>query len=116
MQTSLWAVLNWYHKLKDRSFKLIFETGELAPEQVLAIDHLFQKAVFVLVGENPIEFDEEQIKEAIKDNPKDWKKSQSQRLREVFYRLWEKEWDGEFKGYYQKMMEKVIKFYLDKID
>jgi hypothetical protein len=41
--------------MKDRSYKITFESGELLPEQLLVLDQLFQKAVFLLIGENPVD-------------------------------------------------------------
>lgn len=118
MQISLWGELRGYTKLKDRSFKLTIETPELNAEQVLGIDYLFQKAVYVIIGLNPIEFDREQIAQAIETDPKEWKLTKSQRLRNTLYRYreaFEKKNYPSFLDYYDMAMEGIIKKLQDKL-
>lgn len=121
MQFIFWGVVKKYSKLVDKSFNIVLETTELKPEQLLALDELYQQAVYVIIGENPIKFDEiniDELKEVISKNPKEWKKSQSERLRDVLYvyrQQFEKKHNGNFQDYYETTMEKYIKFYQDKL-
>lgn len=117
MIVTLWAVIEWYKQLKDRSFKITLETWELAGTDLLGLHELYNKPIHITFGENPVKYEdiEDKLPEALEKQPK--QKSASQRLRYVLYVLRKQTGkEGKFDDYYEKMMDKIIEFYKDKLD
>lgn len=115
MHVTLWCIINSYTQLKDRWFKIVLETGELWPEQVLWLHQIYNKNAWATIGENPVNFEEikDQLPKALEQTPKT--KSQSQRLRSVLYLLWKQQWE-DWDKFYEKKMEEIIEFYKSKLD
>lgn len=105
--------------LKDRTIKLTLETLELGPEKsgkLLTSQNI--SGFFAFKAE---EYSDRQIEEFDElqhtiDIPKN--KRPSKRMRDVLFRLWQQENEGyeDFNLYYIFKMEKVIKFYKDKLE
>jgi hypothetical protein len=106
-----------FRSLKDRSYKLLFETSELSPEKLSRLGMSLQKAGYLAFKADPFKTDELQTIDSLEADYDDGQKKPSQRLRAVFYRLWEQEPEGykDFNLYYEFQMEKIIKHFKSKL-
>jgi len=122
MQTTIWWQLVSFQKMKDRSYKITFESGELLPEQLLVLDQLFQKAVFLLIGENPVDKLPDDLPQAIEQwaEKENKKKSLSKRQRDVIYVYWNEKADKKkyptSNDFYEHAMENNIQKRKDLLD
>ncbi len=107
-----------FRSLKDRSYKLIFETSELSPEKLANLGQSMQKEGYLAFKADPFKTEELQTINSLESDFEISEKSPSKRLKAVFYRLWEKEPEGykDFQLYYNFKMEKVINHYKEKLD
>jgi len=107
------AELITYGKLRDKGFKITFETGELSPEQVANIHYGSTKAGWLAFSPDPFATHELDELENTKVEFSDVGKPPSQRLRAVLYRLWEKNKEGykTFNDFYISKMELIIEHY-----
>ena len=112
------AQLESFRSLKDRTLKLVFETGEITPEQAAGINEALQKFGYVAFKDNPFRQQEKELLQNLESDYDDGKKSDSQRLRAVLYRLWEKNPEGyeDFNLYKKFKMEKIINHYKKLLD
>ena len=99
-----------YGKLKDRGFKLVFETGELSPEQVANIHYGSSKVGWLAFAPDPFATAQLEEIEKVKVEFNDTGKPPSQRLRAVLFRLYEQKPEGykTFNDYYTSKMEMLI--------
>ena len=111
------AILESYRSLKDRSVKLIFETGELSPSQIGDIAANLQHAGFLAFNGQPFKENEKELIESLKADYEDTGKTPGQTLRAVLYRRWEIEkTNGEmFSDFYKREMEKMIIHHKNKL-
>lgn len=101
--------------LKDQSLKITLESQELQPEEMAALFELRNKYVYTALDEAPINPDDLDIKEPMKEFKTD--KTPSQRLRAVLYRYWEQNKPTEdFDSYYKRKMEEIINYIKDKLN
>lgn len=111
------AIFESFRSLKDKTYKLTFETSELTPEQLQKFGlHLMQFG-FLAFQEKP---QEQEFIDALKESKVDFDdtgKTKGQRLRAVLYRNWEIENKGYevFDDYYNFMMERIITHYKQKL-
>jgi hypothetical protein len=112
------AILESFRSLKDRTFKVVFETSELTPEQLSGLAQWITKFGYIAFKETPFKDKDKEILEQLEPDYNDTGKSPSQRLRGVLYRVWEKESEGfsTFTLYYEHNMEKIISHYKAKLD
>ena len=112
------AIFESWRSLKDKSYKLTFESFELTPEQVVGLNSSLGKAGYLAIKEDPFKQSEKDMINNLEADFEDKKKSQGQRLRGVLYRLWEQTPEGyeDFVKYYDFKMEKMINHYKDKLD
>ena len=112
------AILESWRSLKDRTYKIMFETNELTPEQAAGLNEGLGKAGFVAFKDNPFKEREKELLESLESDYDDGKKSDSQRLRGVLYRLWEKQPEGyeDFNLYKKFKMSKIINHYKKLLD
>ena len=120
-QFSLGCVISTFQKLKDRSYKIVIETWELQSEQLLILDHLYNKSVYAVFWINPIQEMPDDLSTALEQGTKKQskKKSNSKRLREAMRlerEMHHKKEYPDFTEYYDTKMEQIIKHYLDKLD
>jgi hypothetical protein len=111
------AELVTYGKMKDKGFKITFETGELSPEQVANIHYGSTKVGWLVYSPDPFATAELDELENTKVEFSDIGKPPSQRLRAVFYRLWEQKNEGYkiFNDYYIAKMEGLIEHFKNKL-
>ncbi len=107
-----------FQSLKDRTLKLIFETGEPTPEQMAGVMYSLQKAGFIAFNPDPFKEKEKEFLKDLKSDYDDTGKSKAQRLRAVLYRCWEQKSEGYevFDDYYNHYLEKIIIHYKNKLD
>lgn len=104
------AELVTYGKMKDKGFKITFETGELSPEQVANIHYGSMKVGWLAFAPDPFATAELEEIDNTKVEFEDTGKPPSQRMRAVLYRLWEVNGEGykTFNDYYMSKMEQII--------
>lgn len=111
------AILESYRSLKDRSVKIIFETGELSPSQIGDIAANLQHAGFLAFNGQPFKENEKELIESLKADYEDTGKTSAQRFRGVLFRCWEHDKEGyeTFVDYYNANMEKLIVHFKKKL-
>jgi len=107
------TILESLRSLKDKTWKVTFETNELTPQQIGAMSELQSEFCYLAIKKEPFKSKELDDLNQIRADFDDQQKSQSQRLRAVFYRLWEQSDEGyeDFELYYRFKMDKVINHY-----
>lgn len=112
------AILESFRSLKDKSFKVTFDTQELTPEQLAGIAVNIDKFGYLAFKETPFKDKEREIIEQLEPDYNDTGKTPSQRLRAVLYRCWEQNSESyaDFNLYYQFHLEKIITHYKNKLD
>ena len=112
------AILESYRSLKDKTMKIVFETNELTPQQLIEIVNNSQKFGFLAFKEDEFKNEEKLLLEGLKSDYEDKGKSQSTRLRNVLYVNWQQDnLDyGIFNDYYNHHLEKLITHYKNKLD
>ena len=106
-----------FQSLKDRTLKLIFETGEPTPEQMAGVMYSLQKAGFIAFNPDPFKEKEKEFLKDLKSDFDDTGKTKAQRLRAVLYVNWEQSSDGYevFDDYYNHHMERMITHWKNKL-
>lgn len=112
------AILESVRSLKDRTWKIGFETNELTPEQSACINENLRQFGFLAFKRDKFKTDEIKILTDLKVDFEIEKKTSGQRLRAVLYRFWEQKNEGykEFSKYYEWQMEKIIEHYKGKLN
>jgi hypothetical protein len=112
------GILESFRSLKDKSYKIIFDSQELTPEQVAGLSQTLGNFGYLAFKETPFKDKEKEVIEQLEPDYNDTGKSPSQRLRGVLYRVWEKDPEGyqDFNRYYDFQMEKIIKHFKTKLD
>ena len=112
------AILQSFASLKDRTMKLVFESNEMTPEQLVALSTMTQSFGFLAFKKDNFKEKEKEILSGLKSDFEDKGKSKSQRLRGVLYRNWEQQSDNYevFDDYYNHNMEKMIVHFKNKLD
>lgn len=104
--------------LKDKTFKVTFETNELTPEQLMGLGSSLNKFGYIAFKEDPFKQSEKEAIDNLEADYHDNSKSPSQRLRGVLYRLWEQNNKGyqDFNRYYDFIMDMTIRHYKSKLE
>lgn len=104
------AILESFRSLKDRSFKLVFDSNELTPDQLSGISQGLQQFGYLAFKIEPFTQREKEAIEELESSYEDQRKTHSQRLRAVLFRCWENENEGykDFESYYKYRMELLI--------
>lgn len=112
------AQLESYRSLKDRSVKVTFETGELAPSQAGDIQANILKAGFLAFNADPFTEKQKELLSSMEVEYTDTSKTPSQRLRGVLWHLFNKAPEGykTFPAYYENKMEELINHFKSKLD
>lgn len=112
------GILESFRSLKDKTFKIVFETNELTPEQLTGIGMNINKFGYLAFKETPFKDKEREVLEQLTPDYNDTGKSPSQRLRGVLYRVWELDKEGyeDYNRYYDFHMEKIITHFKTKLD
>ena len=112
------AILESHRSLKDKSLKLVFETSEVTPEQLVGIAQNTQKFGYLAFKEDTFKQDEQDVLDGLKSEYEDKGKSPSQRLRNVLY-IYYKQSDKGFKtftDFYNNEMETILYYFKNKLD
>jgi len=111
------AILDTYRSLKDRTFKITFESNELNPQEILGLAEMNGSYGYLAFKKEPFNEKERQEIESMETNLEDSMKTPSQRLRAVLYRNYERDQQGfkSFATYYEHSMEKLIDHYKGKL-
>lgn len=114
----LQATLESYRSLKDRSVKVTFETGELAPSQAGDIQANILRAGFLAFNSDPFTEKQKEFLNSLEAEYTDTNKTPSQRLRGVLWHLFNKAPEGykTFPAYYENKMEELINHFKTKLD
>ena len=112
------ASLTSYRTLADRTFRLIFGSNELTPEQSTELHRNLMQFGYLAFKGDPFKKEELEYLDGIEVSYEDTTKTPSKRLRAVLYKLWEKDPTGytDYNLYYQFQMEKIISHYKSKLD
>lgn len=114
------AIFTTYRPKSDNSFSITFNTQEFTPEQLLLINQLRNKAVYLMIKESEIEGVEEELLDNVEADLSDFgaNKSLSQRLRNVMFVEWKQNPMGfaDFKAFYKYKMERAIESVKNKLD
>lgn len=112
------AQLESYRSLKDKTIKVVFETNELTPEQMLGVAGSLQQFGYLAFKNEPFKNNEKDVIENLKADYEDTGKTPSQRLRGVLFVNYEQV-DGGYKtftDYYNAKMETLINHFKNKLD
>ncbi len=111
------AILETYRSLKDKTFKVTFETNELNPQEILGLAEMTGSYGYLAFKKEPFNEKERQQIESLETNLEDNMKTPSQRLRGVLYRVYERDQQGfkSFATFYEHSMEKLIDHYKAKL-
>lgn len=112
------AVFESFRSLKDRSYKLIFETQELTPDQLTGLGTSINFPGYLAFNKDPFKKEQEDVLRNIKVDYDDNSKSKSQRLRAVLFVSWKQNDRGytEFEEFYNFRMEQYITHEKSKLD
>lgn len=112
------SILEGFRSLKDKTFKIVFASNELTPEQAAGLNSVLGDFGYLAFKEDPFKRSEMEMLESLEADFEDKRKTPGQRLRGVFYRLWEQNNEGysDFGRYYEHNMEKVIAHFKKKIN
>jgi len=107
-----------FQSLKDRSLKLIFETGEPTPDQMAGVQYVLQTEGWIAFAPDELKEKEKDLLKSLKSDYDDTGKSKAQRLRGVLYRCWEQKPEGYevSDDHYNHYLEKIITHYKNKLD
>ena len=110
------AVFESFRSLKDRSYKLTFETQELTPEQLTGLGHSLNYPGFLAFNKDVFKKEQTDILKTPVDY-EDTGKSKAQRLRAVLFVYWKQNNQGyeDFELFYSFHMEKIISHFKDKL-
>lgn len=110
--------LESYRSLKDRTIKLVFETGEPTPEQMASIQSSLMRAGYLAFNSNAFTDGQIESLKEVKADYEDSGKSPSQRLRNVLYVWWKEHNQGYevFNDFYIHYIEKFINHVKSKLD
>ena len=109
--------LESFRSLKDKTYRLVFETSELSPDKLSQLGQSLQKAGYLAFKADPFKTEELQTLDGLEADYDDGGKRPSQRLRAVLFRLWEQDSQGykDFNLYYDFKMNEIIKHFKSKL-
>ena len=112
------AILESYRSLKDKSIKVVFETNELTPEQMMGVTAGHQQFGYLAFKKESFKKNELDAIESLKSDFEDKGKTPSQRLRAVLFVNFEQSPEGykTFVDYYNAKMEIIVNHYKGKLD
>ena len=104
------AILESFRSLKDKTYKLVFETSELTPDQLTGIANSMQQFGYMAFKNDPFKKEETDAIDNLKAEYEDTGKTPAQRLRAVIYLNWKENNEGydDPELHYRFKMEKVI--------
>ncbi len=114
----LTGILESYRSLKDKTLKIVFETNEPTPEQLVSLVSNLQKYGYIAFKEDSFTTNEKKVLKDLKAEYNDSGKTPAQRLRSVLHVNWSQSPEGYdvFNDYYIHHMEKMITHWKNKLD
>jgi hypothetical protein len=111
------AILESIRSLKDKTFKVVFETNELTPDDFAGLSTSLQQFGYLAFKTDPFKQQETDMLDKLKSDYEDKGKTKAQRLRGVLYRVWEIDPKGYevFDDFYNHHMEKIISHFKEKL-
>lgn len=112
------AILETVRSLKDRTWKVMFVTNELTPDQSASMNENLSQFGYLAFKRDEFKADEIKILTDLKADFEIEKKTPGQRLRAVLYKNWEQRNEGykDFAKYYEFRMEAIINHFKDKLE
>jgi len=103
---------------KDRTWKLVFGTNELNPEQVSELSKAANNYIFLALKVDEFKSEEIGILSELESGMDDNSKTQSQRIKSVLYLLWKQNNEGfeKFDSFYKHKTEQYIDHLKSKIE
>ena len=114
----LTSILENITSRKDNTWKLVFGTNELSPDQVTEIAKALNKYLFLGIKTDEFKTAETEILDSLESGYDDHQKTQSQRIRAVLFKLYSQNNEGftSFETYYYSKTEKFIEHLKSKIE
>jgi len=111
------AILQSYQSKVDKSFKVVFSTNELSPEQAAALAGSIMQFGYLAFKIDTFKKKEIEVLEGMESDYEDTGKTPGQRMRGVLYRVWQVNPEGfeTFTLYYDHQMEKIINHLKSKL-
>lgn len=111
------AILNSFASLKDKTLKIVFETNEPTPDQIMGIAASAGTFGYLAFKTDTFKKQETDAIEALEADYEDTGKTPGQRLRGVLYVNFKNDNQGfdTFSKYYDWAMEKIIIHYKSKL-
>ena len=112
------AIFESFRSLKDRTYKLTFETSELNPEQLTGLGQSLNFPGFLAFNKDVFKKEHEDVLQHVKADYDDTSKSKAQRLRSVLFIYWKQDKMGYevFDDFYNFYMEKFINHIKSKLE
>ena len=112
------AILESFRSLKDRTYKITFETSELNPDQLGKIGSALNFPGFLAFNKDAFQKAQLDLINEMKADYDDTTKTPSKRLRGVLFVNFEQHHKGydSFEDFYRVEMEKIINHYKSKLD
>ncbi len=112
------AILSSFRSLKDKTFKIEFETNELTPEDLSQIGLHNQSFGYLAFKKDKFKTEQIKLLDETKADYEDKTKTPSKRLRDVLFIAWKKQDAGykDFEDYYKHQMEIFINHIKSKLD
>lgn len=107
------ASVEGMNPLKDRSWKIVFNTRELSGDEVSILADAFQGEGWLVYKPNG----EVKLEDVPEGHAEVGQKSPSQRLRAKIYIWWKQRGGkGDFESFYRTSMERVIEYIDEKLE
>ena len=112
------AYLESFRSLKDRTYKIVWESNELTPEQMVGLNESLGEFGYVAFKKDAFKQSEKDMMDKLESDFEDRGKTPGQRLRGVLYRNFEQTPEGftDFTLYYQAKMDTLIEHFKSKLD
>ncbi len=111
------VILESIKSLKDKTFRVVFSTNELTPQQLTALGVSLQHFGYMAFKKEEFTQDELDLVDSLKTEYDGATKSKSQRLRNVLHCYWKHEPKGYevFDDFYNHHMERFINHVKSKL-
>ena len=103
---------------RDGTFKLVFGTNELTPNQVSELSKALNKVIYMAMKIDQFKTEEVEILDGLESGYEDTGKSQAQRIRSVLFVNWKQNNRGftDFEAYYRHQTEAFINHMKGKLE
>jgi len=112
------AIFESFRSLKDRTYKLVFETNELTPDQLSGLGQNLNMPGYLAFNKDVFSKAQTDLISEAKADYDDTSKTPSKRLRNVLFIKWQQNNDGYkvFEDFYRSQMEVIITHFKSKLD